>query len=476
MTRALFITLALLVVPSQGYSQAPSPEGIEFFERKIRPVLVSQCYQCHSVEAEKAKKLRGGLYLDSQAALLKGGESGPSLKAGKPKESLLIKALHYEDELRMPPKGKLAPDVVADFERWVAMGGPGSARRQGSCAKKGIDVEAGRSFWAFQPLKAVSVPSVKQKDWVRNPIDAFILAKLESKSIQPSPAAEREKLLRRAYFDLVGMPPSPAEVEAFLNDTSPDAYEKVIDRLLASPHYGERWARHWLDVARYAESGGYEFDGDRPGAFLYRDFVIKALNQDMPFDEFVRLQLAGDRLRPDDFDAVNATGFLVAGPYPGQITSKTRLRIRYDHLDDMIATTGNALLGLSLGCARCHAHKYDPIPQEDYYRLIACLSNTDSNKPKLDPTPEATRKSKADFDKVHSGLVQTLDQYQKDQWLPRFKAWNLAEAKKPASPWMTLNPIKPTGKAPLKKLPDGSILAEGKAGRTKSTRSPLTPI
>jgi len=464
MKRVTLSFLVLALLRGSLSAQPPSAEGIEFFERKIRPVLVAQCYQCHSVEAEKVKKLRGGLFLDSRAGILKGGESGPGLIAGKAKESLLTKALHYTDDLRMPPKGKLAENVIADFERWIAMGAPDPRDGKEVAIKKGVNIDAGRKYWAFQPLKAVIPPVVKQKDWLRNPIDAFILATLESKSLTPNPAAEREKLLRRVYFDLIGLPPTPAEVDAFLKDSSPDAYEKVVDRLLASPHHGERWARHWLDVARYAESGGYEFDGDRAGAYHYRDFVIKALNQDMPYSEFVRLQLAGDRMRPSDFDAVAATGFLVSGPYPGQITAKTRERIRYDHLDDMIATAGNAFLGLSLGCARCHAHKYDPIPQEDYYRLISCLSNTDSSRTKLDPIPEETKKAKAEFDTAHQKLKQTLAAYEREQWLPRFQTWLKTESAKPAASWWTLNPMKTTSKAQFRTLADGSILAGGKAG------------
>lgn len=462
MRRFLLSLLAFVILPSLAFPQS-SKEGIEFFERKIRPVLVEHCYQCHSADAVKNKKLRGGLHLDTRASVLKGGENGPALVPGKPKESLLIKALHYEDGMKMPPKGKLPEAAIADFERWIAMGAPDPRDGKETTVKKmGPTVEAGRDYWAFQPLKTAAPPAVKDKAWLRNPIDAFILAGLEAKGLRPTPTADREKLLRRVYLDLHGIPPTPEEMDAFLKDSSADAYEKLVARLLDSPRFGERWARHWLDVARFAESGGYEFDGDRPGAHLYRDFVIKAFNQDMPFDEFVRLQLAGDRLKPGDFDAQTATGFLVAGPYPGQITAKTRERIRYDHLDDMLATTGSAFLGLSLGCARCHEHKYDPIPQEDYYRLLAALQATDSSKPKLDPTPEETRKAKEAFDSAHAEITSAYQKHLKESWLPRFTAWQEASKKKTSPAWYVLSPIKTASKAPLKKLADGSLLAEGK--------------
>jgi hypothetical protein len=245
-------------------------------------------------------------------------------------------------------------------------------------------------------------------------------------------------------------------VDAFVNDCSPDAYDKVLTHLLSSERYGERWGRHWLDVARFAESGGYEFDGDRPGAYHYRDFVIKAFNQDLPFDEFVRLQIAGDELKPNDFTATAATGFLVAGPYPGQTTAKTLEPIRYDHLDDMIATTGTSLLGMTLGCARCHEHKYDPIPQQDYYRLIATLARTDSMNRPLDPNPEIYSKAKAKFDAAHAPLAQALAKFEKEVLPGRFETWLTTAKTKPTTPWLTLEPTAVTGKATLTKLADGS--------------------
>jgi hypothetical protein len=288
-----------------------------------------------------------------------------------------------------------------------------------------IDVEEGKKHWAFRPLASVTPPAVKSAAWQRNPLDAFVLAGLERKGLTPAAELDRVKLIRRATFDLTGLPPTPEEVDAFLNDPAPDAYERLVDRLLLNERHGERWARHWLDVVRFAESGGYEFDKDRPGAYYYRDFVIRALNEDLPFDEFVRLQVAGDHLKSGDLRATAATGFLVAGPFPGQTTAKTLLPIRYDHLDDMATTLASSLLGLTFGCARCHDHKYDPIAQRDYYRLLACLGRTDSAEVKFPVEGAAAvyQKAKAEFDRVHAPLVAARDKFEKEELPGRLSAW-----------------------------------------------------
>jgi mono/diheme cytochrome c family protein len=358
-------------------------KGLAFFETKIRPVLVQHCYQCHSAEAEQAKRLQGGLRLDSREGLRKGGDSGPIFVAGNVKDSLLLQSLKHEG-LKMPPKGKLSEEIIGDFTRWLEMGAPDPRTATTVVVAKPAPKEAGKD-WAFRLLSVTEPPAAKAEGWARTPIDRFVLAKLDEKGLSPNAIASKEKLIRRATYDLWGLPPTPAELDAFLKDASPDAYSKLIDRLLASERYGERWGRHWLDVVRYAESGGYEFDKDRPNAFHFRNFVIQALNQDMPYHQFVRWQIAGDLLHPGDYQATAATGFLVAGPFPGQTTAKTNELTRYDHLDDMVSTLGNALLGLSLGCARCHDHKFDPISQEDYYRLTACFKVTDSVVAKLGP-------------------------------------------------------------------------------------------
>ena len=453
------LALGLCATLSPARAAETDPKGIAFFESKVRPVLVAHCYSCHSAASGKSK---GGLRLDGKAAMLTGGANGPALIPGKPEQSLILKALDHKGDLKMPPKGKLPDGAIGDVRQWIAMGAP-DPRTGAVVTGKTIDIEAGRRFWAFQPLKRVNPPAVKNEAWVRAPLDRFILAGLEEKQLAPNGPVSKEKLLRRAFYDLWGLPPGPADLDAFLRDTSPDAFTRVIERLLASPHYGERWGRHWLDVVRFAESGGYEFDGDRAGAYNYRDFVIKALNQDMPYDQFVRLQLGGDRLQPDDFQAVSASGFLVAGPFPGQTTVRTQELIRYDHLDDMLATTCSAMLGLTIGCARCHDHKFDPLPQHDYYRLLACLGRTDSASVKVDPTPEVYRKAKADFDRGHTPLLTARERFEKDD-LPGRLA-QLVPAGPPAATWLVLDTVSAAGKAAtFTKLDDGSLLA--RAGKS----------
>jgi hypothetical protein len=467
MNLRILVLGTLLVSRVPATAGAPDARGVEFFEKKIRPVLVEHCYQCHSAAAQKNKKLRSGLLLDSRAGILKGGDSGPALVPGKVNEGHLLAALRYAGDVKMPPNGRLPDEIVADFKRWVEMGLPDP--RQGvapAAAKTVIDPEQGRQYWAFRPLVAAEPRQVPGDTWSRNPVDRFIMAGLKQKGLAPNPPVDRVKLIRRAYYDLWGLPPTPAEVDAFVSDAAPDAYEKLVDRLLDSPHYGERWARHWLDVVRYAESGGYEFDKDRPGAYHYRDFVIRALNQDLPYDEFVRLQLAGDHLQPGDYSAAAATGFLVAGPFPGQTTAKTRELIRYNHLDDMVSTLGTSLLGLSLGCARCHDHKYDPLPQQDYYRLVATLGRTDSADLQLDPEPDATRRSRADFAQAHAPFVARREQFEQDVMPGRAQAWWAKNQGKAAPTWRILDPTDVQG-ASVKRPGDGSVLVPGKVSKNE---------
>ncbi len=357
---------------------------LAFFEAKIRPALIDNCYQCHSANAAIEKKLKRGLQLDTRAGIRQGGETGAAIVPGNVKASLLISAIRHED-LKMPPKRTLPRAVIDDFVTWVEMGAPDPRDGDGSDPlvagpKSKIDIEAGRKFWSFQPLADPQPPQVTNETWVRTPIDRFILAEQEKQGLKPSAIAGRNKLMRRAHFDLLGLPPAPAEVKAFVADDSPKAYEQLIDRLLDSQHHGERWARHWLDLARFGESNGFEMDEDRPAAYHYRDFVIKAFNQDMPYDQFVRWQIAGDLLNPDESLARTATGFLVAGVENIIQSKKEFERDRYDKLDDMVSTLGTGLLGLTVGCARCHDHKYDPLPQRDYYRLAASFGKTISQE------------------------------------------------------------------------------------------------
>ncbi|MBI4603301.1 MAG: DUF1549 domain-containing protein, partial [Planctomycetes bacterium] len=259
-----------------------------------------------------------------------------------------------------------------------------------AAAERSVDFEEGRSHWAFAPLLDATPPEVRDAGWCRTPVDRFILARLEEEGLRPSPPADRRRLIRRLAFGLTGLPPSPEELETFATDPEPEAYARLVDRLLASPRLGERWARHWLDLARFAESHGFEHDYDRPYAFHYRDFVIRAFNSDLPYDTFARWQLAGDEIEPEDPEALLATGFLGAGVHNTQITKNQVEKERYDELDDMLATTGTAFLGLTLGCARCHDHKYDPIPTRDYYSLYGVFQGTTERLVSLNPEPERT--------------------------------------------------------------------------------------
>ena len=380
------VALACLLSGMTG-ANAADRQGVAFFEKRIRPVLVARCYKCHSAEA---KEVKGELLLDTRAGLRKGGASGTALVPGNARESRLLQAICY-DGLEMPPDGRLSPQVIADFERWINIGAP-DPRRATSAArtKKEGSSHAFRhsQHWSFQPLSDFQPPKVRQSEWVRTPIDRFVLARQEDRGVTPSGVADRSRLIRRAYFDLLGLPPTAAEVRAFVGSSAPDAYPLLIDRLLRSQHYGERWARYWLDVARFAESNGFERDEDRTDAFHYRDFVIKALNADMPYDQFVRWQTAGDMLAPGDRLARTATGFLVAGTENIVQTEKEFERDRYDKLDDMAATVGTAMLGLTIGCARCHDHKYDPIPQREYYRFVSAFGKTVSRSIPLAPGEE----------------------------------------------------------------------------------------
>lgn len=439
-------------------ARAADDDGLRLFEQKIRPALVKNCVSCHSVQAREAKKLKGGLYLDSAAGIAAGGESGPVVVKGKSRESLLIKSLRHEG-LEMPPSGKLPDDLIADFAKWIDMGAPDP--RTGDLAEKpknAINLAKGREWWAFRPLNPVA-PSV-----TGNPVDAFIRRAQQAAGIKANPPARKERLIRRAYLDLVGLPPSPEQVSDFLADSSPEAFAKVLDSLLASPAYGERWARHWLDAARYAESGGYEFDAFRPGAHHYRDWVIKALNADMPYDEFVRMQLAGDLIKPGTYEGACATGFLVAGPYPGQITAKTVERIRYDQIDDMLMTMGGAMLGLTIGCVRCHEHKFDPIPHSDYYGLASALARTVQGSRFLDTDPAATERALAAHKAAGDSLRSALSDFASKDLPGRFAPWAKAELpRQPASPrWQWLEPVEMEAeRSYLKLMPSGVVAHDG---------------
>lgn len=362
------LAVSSLLLTSALHAQAPTPAKAEFFTKKIKPLLETHCFKCHSHASGKSK---GNLVLDSLASMVKGGDSGPALVPGQPEKSLLLHAVRYaKDELRMPPTGKLPDDKIALLAEWIKMGAPwpgGAKTTTGPALGKITDED--RRYWAFQPVKAHQVPDSKDPLWAKNPIDRFVLGRLHAEGLRPSPPAERAALVRRIYADLVGLPPSPQEIDAFVADTAADAYEKLVDRLLASPRYGEKWARHWLDLVRYAESDGYRIDEYRPQSWQFRDYVIRSLNADKPYDRFVQEQLAGDEMFPDNPDALTATAYLRHWIYE---YNQRDVRTQWQNiLEDLTDVTGEAILGLGMGCARCHDHKFDAILQKDYYRLQA---------------------------------------------------------------------------------------------------------
>ena len=369
----------LLADDASGASRELSAEQVEFFESRIRPVLIEHCYKCHSAEGDGVK---GGLRLDHARGWRVGGDSGPAVLPGKPEESLLIESLRYES-YEMPPDGQLSDNVIADFERWVQMGAPDPRTDMPApgSGPRAVDIEAGRLFWSFRPLAVSNTPEVEDRDWPRTWIDRYILAGLEKAAITPSPDLDSARLLRRISYDLIGLPPSVEELHEFQQQASVDldaAIVAAVDRRLESPEFGAHWGRHWLDVARYADSNGGDFNATFHDAWRYRDYVIRSFNADKPFDRFVREQIAGDLL-PAETDGQReeqliATGFLMIGPK--MLSERDKEKLRMDVIDEQISSVGSAFLGMTLGCARCHDHKFDPIPIEDYYALAGIFKNT----------------------------------------------------------------------------------------------------
>ncbi len=406
----MFLRLAGVVLCFQWESLgAEAQDGTEYFEQKIRPILVDHCYKCHSSEAKKAK---GGLQLDTRDNLLKGGETGPAILPGEPEKSLLIKAVSYTDEnLQMPPTkgggGKLSQAQIDTLTEWVKIGAPDPRVSKDAAAHQPETIAAkARNHWAFQPIRNPPMPLVKNKRWARTPVDAFVLAGLEANALTPSPSADRRTLIRRATFDLIGLPPTPAEVAAFIADTSPDAFARVVDRLVASPRYGERWGRHWLDIARYADTKGYVFEEERryPYSYTYRDYVIRSFNEDLPFDQFILQQVAADLLPlGEDKRPLAALGYLTLG--------RRFVNNIHDIIDDRIDVVCRGMMGLTVACARCHDHKYDPIPTRDYYSMYGVFAS--SMEPDEEPLLGVKDESKAHDEYVaeHKKRVQEKADY-----------------------------------------------------------------
>ena len=398
---------------------------------------------------------------------MRGGFSKAAIIPGNAKDSLLYKMITHEKKPVMPAEAeKLPADAIAKIREWIDLGAPYEAPLVVTSGPPAWTVKTVapelRQHWAYQKLGQFTPPQVQDAGWSQNGVDKFIWQGHQNAGLKANPPADKQKLIRRAYFDLIGLPPSPEQVARFVNDESPQAFERVVDELLESKHYGEKWARHWLDLARFAESHGFEHDYDRPTAYHYRDFVIQALNQDLPYDTFVKWQLAGDEIAPENNLALMATGYLAAGVHSTQITANEVEKHRYDEMDDILATTGTAMLGLTFGCARCHDHKFDAIPQADYYRMLSTFTTTVRTEVELDMDPAGYQAAKVEFAKQHAPIEAELKKFELDQLPARLTKWESEGASlAQAAQWFVLDQLeaKSAGGATLKKQPDGSFLA-----------------
>lgn len=453
---AILWVMYAMVLPtafSDETSQADDA-GLKLFQTHVRTDLIHHCLDCHG-----GKSTKGNFDLTTHEALMDSGFVGDSAD-----DSYVMELVRHTEEPKMPfKKPKLSSEVIQRIGDWIDLGAPYDAPLTDLAAKpKGpmVVTDEDRKFWSFRPLSKPQPPSVDNEAWCRTDIDRFILSKLEKQGMAANADANPRTLRRRAAFGLIGLPPALGVDQAKLDD---DAWEKEIDALLASPQYGERWARHWMDVARFAESYGYEQDYDRPNAYHYRDFLIKAFNRDMPFDQFVRWQLAGDEFAPDEPLAKMATGFLGAGVFPTQLTEAEFESTRYDELDDMTATTCVAFLGLSVGCARCHDHKFDPIPTRDYYRLAATFTKTIRSEVDLDLEPEANETRRLQFTEQTEQLTAELEAYEAGPLQTAFAKWLESGEELPTDAWIVLAPSQIQSKGNYDVLPDNSILATGKS-------------
>jgi mono/diheme cytochrome c family protein len=417
----------------------------DFFTKQVQPIFQEHCFKCHSHSSDKIK---GGLVLDSLDGMLTGGDSGPALVPGDVEKSLLVKAIRYKDEdLQMPPKDKKLSDAqIAAIEQWVKDGAKWPGQTGGAKRARGKITDEDRQWWAFQPLSKPAVPKVEDRGWARNDIDRFIFEKLQQSRLRPAVEAPRSVLARRLYFDIWGLPPTPEELDDFVSDNAPDAYEKLVDKLLASPRYGERWARHWLDLVRYADSDGYRIDDFRPTAWRYRDYIINAFNHDKPYDEFVREQIAGDEMMPRTPERLIATGYLRMWIY--EYNNRDVVGQWNTILNDLTDTTGDVFLGLGLQCARCHDHKFDPILQKDYYRLQAFFAPfmpredidvaTDAERAEYETKLATWREKTADLRGEISVLEEPYRRKAANLILVKFPEETLAMIEKPVAqrtPW-----------------------------------------
>lgn len=468
--RSIGVFAVVVLLSPSVWSQQLPPDHVERIERgtklfrsSIRPALMEHCLVCHGGD-----KTRAEFDLSSRDRLLQGGQSGEVIDLEHPDDSYFLQLIKHEDDPNMPPaKDRLSDELISDFRRWIQWGAPYDKpliEKSGSEPKAMRVTEADRQFWSFRPLVQTD-PPVIDSNWPRTVSDRFVLRQLADKGLEPNPPADDLSRIRRAYLDVIGLPPTPSQVEHALSIP----HEQLIDELLESPHYGERWARHWLDAARFAESHGFEQDYDRKFAYHYRDFVIKALNQDMPWDQFVRWQIAGDEIAPDDPLAMMATGFLGAGVFPTQLTEKEFESARYDELDDMAATIGTSMLGLTIGCARCHDHKFDPIPQQDYYRFISTFTTTIRSEIDIDLDPQGFQDRHRRWQSEHKKLLSARDDYRElssvraafERWLQSDDAKSIS-----ASEWTVLETRDASSSQAATTLvpqPDGAILATGSA-------------
>ncbi len=469
------LTVQWIVLPFAVLAEETPPEvnvppdhaermaaGARLFKAKLRSVLVDRCLGCHG-----GGKKRADFDLSTRSGLLSGGRSGPAVRPGDREQSLLYRLVARREEPFMPHReAPLPQDTVEWIGRWIDLGAPYDSPLvgEGPGGAASFVSDRDRDWWSFSRLRAVAPPRVDGAG--DHPIDAFVVSAQRDHSVGRSDPASPRVLLRRLYLDLTGLPPTPGELEEFVRDPSELRYREIVDRLLASPAHGERWARHWLDVARFAESHGFEHDYDRKHAYHYRDFVIRALYENLPYDQFVRWQLAGDEFAPGEPLAMMATGFLGAGVFPTQITQKEVERTRYDALDDMLSTASSAFLGLTVGCARCHDHKFDPIPTRDYYRMLATFTTTVRSEIDVNLAPEEYRREKEEFDAKHAPFVSALRDFEESELPVRFERWLADDAKRAAAEgaWSVLQweTAVSKGGATLRALEDGSLLAEGK--------------